>query len=105
MSWQKIEKAFYVIKDGKFQSIDVGICDNCNGIHIPPEEASACEHKGQEETYENLLKRIENLKTSPNNDFKKVCPECGFAVRVQSAKLLPRHKLGCSMKDKPIIKS
>ena len=52
-----------------------------------------------------ILKKSLSTKKSSNNDLKKVCPECGFAVRIQEAKLLPRHKMGCSMKGKPIPKS
>ena len=57
MSWEKIEKAFFVIKDGKCQHIDIGVCTNCNGIHIPAEEANGCDGKGTVESYEEIIKR------------------------------------------------
>ena len=62
MSWQEVKQAFFVDKDGKYQSIDIGVCNNCNGIHIPAEEASACEDKGQEETYEQVKERFDNIR-------------------------------------------
>lgn len=52
-----------------------------------------------------ITAEAKSSKHSFNTDFKKICPECGFAVRIQEAKLLPRHKFGCSMKGKPIQKS
>jgi len=46
MSWKKVENAFFVIKNGKCQHIDIAVCSNCNGIHIPPEDANRCEDRG-----------------------------------------------------------
>ena len=66
MSWQEVKNAFFVEKDGKFQHIDIGVCSNCNGVHIPAEEASACEFNGKEENYEEVKKRFDNLRTTPS---------------------------------------
>ena len=57
MSWIKVKGAFFVHeKDGTCRSVDIGVCKNCNGIHIPAEDANACE-KVVYETYEELKKR------------------------------------------------
>ncbi|MEK6885185.1 MAG: hypothetical protein AABY22_36475 [Nanoarchaeota archaeon] len=56
MSWSKVENAFWVNKNGKFTHIDIAVCDNCNGIHIPPEKANACQ-KIVEETYEQVKEK------------------------------------------------
>lgn len=42
MSWKLVKNAFFVKVDGKLKWIDIGVYANCNGIHIPPEEANAC---------------------------------------------------------------
>lgn len=63
MSWQKVKQAFFVKKDGKCIWIDIAICGNCNGIHIPPEEANGCEGISEEiETYKDLIYRLNNSK-------------------------------------------
>lgn len=56
MSWKKVENAFFVIKDGKPQWIDIGVCSNCGGIHIPAEEANGCENK-EPFTYDKIKAR------------------------------------------------
>lgn len=56
MSWTRVEKAFFVEKDGKLQYIDIGVCTNCNGIHIPAEEASGC-NGNSDLTYEEIKEK------------------------------------------------
>lgn len=60
MSWIKVKKAFFVEKNGKLQWIDIGVCSNCNGIHIPAEEANGCEDKGTQ-TYEEVKEKSYNV--------------------------------------------
>ena len=44
MSWQRVINAFFVkMPNGKGEWIDIGICGNCNSIHIPAEEANCCD--------------------------------------------------------------
>ena len=44
MGWQKVKHAFFVQKkDGQLQHIDIGVCGNCGGIHIPAGEANRCD--------------------------------------------------------------
>jgi len=63
VSWQKVKAAFFVEKDGKCKHIDIGVCSNCNGIHIPAEEASACECKtGEILNYEEIKKKFDDIR-------------------------------------------
>ena len=64
MSWTKVEDAFFCEKDGEFTKIDIGVCTNCAGIHIPPEEANGCEHK-EILTYEELLEKFKKTTHNP----------------------------------------
>lgn len=59
MSWQKVNKAFFVNNNGKFEWIDVAICSNCNGIHFSGEEANNCQNKSII-TLKELKERYEN---------------------------------------------
>lgn len=56
MSWQRVKNAFHVEIEGKLVWIDIGVCANCGGIHIPAEEASACS-KVKEFTYDEIKKK------------------------------------------------
>ncbi len=62
MSWQKVKQAFFVEKDGKFKHISIGVCSNCNGIHIPAEEASGCEETPLG-TYEEVKDKFDELRS------------------------------------------
>jgi hypothetical protein len=63
MSWEKVKRAFFVEKDGKLQWIDIGVCANCSGIHIPAEEANGCSDTAYRETYEELVAKFNKLRT------------------------------------------
>ena len=58
MAWQKVKDAFFVVKDGKLQHIDIAVCSTCNGIHIPPEKANACGIVDSTSTYEDVKKKF-----------------------------------------------
>ena len=63
MSYEVVKKAFFVKKNGKFTHIDIAVCTNCNGIHIPPEEASGCSDTNFKiMDYEELKRRFDDLR-------------------------------------------
>jgi hypothetical protein len=42
MSWKLVKNGMFVQENGECKWIDVGLCSNCNGLHVPAEEANGC---------------------------------------------------------------
>ena len=89
MSQQQIKRAFLVeMPDGKLKWIDIGVCANCGGIHIPAEDAEKCEVVNYP-TYEELKEMYSHTtnKRTPKPDCAqeeksmKPCRKCGKMIK------------------------
>ena len=57
MAWTKVEGGFFVQDENGCKHIDIAVCSNCNGIHIPAEVANGCIGKDGVEHIHDLKKR------------------------------------------------
>ncbi len=67
MSWSRVKNAFWITNGIGCHSVDIAVCKNCNGIHIPPEDANKCE-KVVYETHEQLKKRYAHKQLKPKEE-------------------------------------
>jgi hypothetical protein len=42
MGWTLVKNGLFVQENGECKWIDIAVCSNCNGIHIPAQEANGC---------------------------------------------------------------